>query len=74
MTTCDGDGDTYRGGGVIDRKSGSNWRGLARDTEPEQDVYGGGGTPSGVLNVGGGDGSTRLTVAEGVALREMCAR
>ena len=63
----------YRGGGVIDGKSKSNWRGGARDTEPERDVYRGGVGPSGVTNVGGGDGGARLTVAEGVALREMCA-
>ena len=60
------------GGGVIDGKSGSNWRGGARDTEPERDVYRGGRGPSGVMNVGEGDSGARLTVAERVALRETC--
>ena len=32
-------------------------------------MYGG---PTGVMNVGGGDGGTRLTVAEGEVLREAC--
>ena len=73
MTTCDGDGDTYWGGGVIDGKSGSNWKGGVRDTEPERDMYRGGGGPSGVTNVGGGDGGARLTVAEGVAVRKRWA-
>ena len=68
------DGDTYQGGGVIGGKSGSSWRGGVRDTEPEQDVYGGVAGPNRVMNVGGGDGGTRLTVAEGAALREICAR
>ena len=70
--TSDRDGDMYQGGGVIDGKSDSNWRG-ACDTEPERDVYRGGGDPSGVTNVGGGNGGARLTVAEGVALHETCA-
>ena len=42
----------------------------ARDTEPERDVYRGGAGPSSVTS---GDGGARLTVAEGVALCEMCA-
>ena len=45
------------------------------NTEPERDVYGGGAGPTGMTNilyVGGGDGGARLTVAEGVVLREAC--
>ena len=42
------------------------------DTERERDMYGGGAGPTGVMNVGGGDGGTRLAVAEGVVLREAC--
>ena len=34
------------------------------------DVYGGGAGPTGVTKMGGGDGDTRLTVAEGVVLHE----
>ena len=45
----------------------------AHDTEPERDVYGGGVGPTGVTNIGGGDRGARLTVAEGVALREAFA-
>ena len=45
-------------------------RGGACETELERDVYGGGAGPTGVTNAGGGDGGTRLTVAEGVVLRE----
>ena len=66
-----GDSDSYRGD-VIDGKSGSNWRGGARETKPERDVYGGGSRASGVTNVGEGDGGARLTVAEGVGLRKTC--
>ena len=29
--------------------------------------------PTGMMNVGGGDGGAQLTVAEGVVLREVCA-
>ena len=47
-------------------------RGGAHDTESERDVYGGGAGPTSVMNIGGGDGGARLTVAEGVALREAC--
>ena len=45
-------------------------QGGARETEPEQDVYGGGAGPISVTNAGGGDGGARLTVAEGVVLCE----
>ena len=72
MTTCDGDGNTYRRRGVINEKYFSNWRGGARDTEPDRDVYGGGSGP-GVTNIGGSDGGAWLMVAEGVALHETCA-
>ena len=46
-------------------------RGGACDTEPEQDVYGGGAGPTGVTKTGGGNGGARLTVVEGVVLREV---
>ena len=35
-------------------------------------MYGGGTGPTGLTNAGGGNGGTRLTVAEGVVLREAC--
>ena len=47
-------------------------RGGACKTEPERDEYGGGAGLTGVSNVGGGDGGTRLMVADGVALHEAC--
>ena len=72
ITMRDGDSDSYRGGGVIDGKSGSNWQGGAHGTEPERDMYRGGAVPKGVTNVGAGDGVARLTVAKGVALHETC--
>ena len=44
--------------------------GGACNNEPERDEYGGGAGPTGVTKTGGGDGGARLTVAEGVVLRE----
>ena len=57
----------------MDGKSGSDGRGGVGETGMECEVYVGG---SGVTNdvVAGGDGGARLTVTEGVVLREVCAR
>ena len=66
------DSGSQRGGGIIDGKSGSNWRGGVRETKPERDEYGGGSGGSGgsrVMNVGG----ARLTAAErGGPARDVC--
>ena len=61
MSKGAGDGGSYRGGGVIDGKSGRSWRGGARKTEPERDEYGGG---SEVTNAGGGCWGAWLMVAK----------
>ena len=42
------------------------------DIKQKRDVYGGGVDPTSMTNVGGSDGGARLTVAEGVDLREAC--
>ena len=42
-------------------------------TASEQTEQVGGAGPTGVMNVGGGDGGARLTVVEGVTLREVSA-
>ena len=47
-------------------------RGGVCDTELERDMYGGGAGPTGKTTIGGDEGA-RLTVAEGLALREACA-
>ena len=64
-----GDGNTKRVGGVNDGNSGRSMQGGARDTEPERAENRRGAGPTGMTNVGGGDGGARLTVAEGVTLR-----
>ena len=46
--------------------------GVTVEAEPERGVYGGGNGPTGVTKVRGGDAGDRLTVAEGVVLREAC--
>ena len=65
MTEEAGIGDSYRGGGVIDGKSGNSGRGGAGEVVTGRDTQGGGSGATGVTNIGGGDGDTQLTEAEG---------
>ena len=71
MTEAAGDGDSQRGGGVINGKSGSSWGGRACETEPERDEYGGGSGASGATNEGGSEGS-EADSSRGVVLHQTC--